>query len=153
VVTDQMTKIFLDTEFLDDGRRIEPVSLALVSQAQAEYYAICADSDITQITAHPWLRAHVVPHLPITVTPGRLALGHHAPRPCSRQTTRADRHRSPRVPRPALRVGDLGLVLPVRHDRAVPAVRPDERAARRDPRLHPRPPATAIRIPADLALV
>ena len=64
-----MTKVFLDTEFLDDGRRIEPVSLALVSQTAAEYYAVCADSDITQVVAHPWLRAHVVPHLPITVTP------------------------------------------------------------------------------------
>lgn len=63
-----MTKIFLDTEFPDDGHRIEPVSLALVSQATAGYYAVCADSDITQVVAHPWLRAHVVPHLPITVT-------------------------------------------------------------------------------------
>ena len=31
-----MTRIFLDTEFLDDGRRIEPVSLALVAETGAE---------------------------------------------------------------------------------------------------------------------
>ena len=68
-MTSQMTKISLDTEFLDDGRRVEPVSLALDSQTTAEYYAVCADSDITQITGHPWLRAHVIPHLPITVSP------------------------------------------------------------------------------------
>ncbi|MBO0802842.1 MAG: 3'-5' exoribonuclease [Nocardiopsaceae bacterium] len=61
-----MTLVCLDTEFLDDGRRIEPASLALVSET-AEYYGICADSDITAITRHAWLRANVVPHLPIIV--------------------------------------------------------------------------------------
>lgn len=61
-----MTPVFLDTEFLDDGHRIEPVSIALVSET-AEYYAVWADSDITAIIQHPWLRANVVPHLPLTV--------------------------------------------------------------------------------------
>jgi hypothetical protein len=63
-----MTKIFLDTEFLDDGRRIEPVSLALVSQAAAEYYAICSDCDMAGVIRNDWLRANVVPHLPVTTT-------------------------------------------------------------------------------------
>lgn len=62
-----MTLVFLDTEFLDDGRRIEPVSIALVC-GNAEYYAICADSDITAVLRHGWLRANVVPHLPLIVT-------------------------------------------------------------------------------------
>lgn len=64
-----MTLVCLDTEFLDDGRRIEPVSLALVCET-AEYYGICADSDITAVTRHAWLRANVVPHLPIITEDG-----------------------------------------------------------------------------------
>ncbi len=34
-----LTRIFLDTEFIGDGRVIEPASLALVSETGAEYYA------------------------------------------------------------------------------------------------------------------
>lgn len=60
-----MTMVFLDTEFLDDGHRIEPVSLALVCDT-AEYYAIWADNDTAAIVQHPWLRSNVVPHLPLT---------------------------------------------------------------------------------------
>ena len=65
-----MTKVFLDTEFLDDGTTLAPVSLALVTQAAAEYYAVFADCDISRIMAHPWLRANVAPHLPVTGSPG-----------------------------------------------------------------------------------
>ena len=36
-----------------------------------EYYAVCSDSDISQIVRHEWLCANVVPHLPITVTSRR----------------------------------------------------------------------------------
>ena len=38
-----LTRIFLDTEFVDDGRVIEPASLALVSGTGAGYYAVFAD--------------------------------------------------------------------------------------------------------------
>jgi Phage integrase, N-terminal SAM-like domain len=38
-----LTRIFPDTEFVDDGRVIEPVSLALVSETGAGYYAVFAD--------------------------------------------------------------------------------------------------------------
>lgn len=64
-----MTMVFLDTEFLDDGRRVEPVSIALVCQT-AEYYAICADSDITAVIRHDWLRVNVLPHLPLIIRTG-----------------------------------------------------------------------------------
>jgi hypothetical protein len=48
------------TPFPGDGRRIEPVSLALVSQTTAECYAVCDGSDISQIIQHQRLRANVV---------------------------------------------------------------------------------------------
>jgi hypothetical protein len=65
-----MSKVFLDTEFLDDGTTLEPVSLALVTETAAEYYAVFADCDLSRIMAHPWLRANVAPHLPLADGPG-----------------------------------------------------------------------------------
>lgn len=65
-----MSKVFLDTEFLDDGTTLEPVSLALVTETTAEYYAVFADCDLSRIMAHPWLRANVAPHLPLAGGPG-----------------------------------------------------------------------------------
>jgi 3' exoribonuclease, RNase T-like len=59
-----VTRVFLDTEFLDDGHRIDPVSIALVAETGAEYYAVFADCDLSRVIAHPWLRHNVVPHLP-----------------------------------------------------------------------------------------
>ena len=38
-----LTRIFPDTEFVGDGRVIEPASLALVSETGPEYYAVFAD--------------------------------------------------------------------------------------------------------------
>jgi hypothetical protein len=61
-----MTKVFLDTEFIDDGAGLEIISLALVAETSAEYYAIFAETDISRIMSHAWLRINVVPHLPIT---------------------------------------------------------------------------------------
>jgi 8-oxo-dGTP pyrophosphatase MutT (NUDIX family) len=61
-----MTKVFLDTEFIDDSDGLELISLALVAETSAEYYAIFAETDISRMMSHAWLRANVVPHLPIT---------------------------------------------------------------------------------------
>lgn len=61
-------KIFYDTEFLDDGRLIELISIGLVRDDGAEYYAVNAQLPWTRILQHEWLRAHVVPHLPVWVS-------------------------------------------------------------------------------------
>jgi hypothetical protein len=61
------TRIFLDTEFVDDGRLIQPLSLALVSETGAEYYAVFADGGMNAAVEDEWLRAHVIPHLPVTL--------------------------------------------------------------------------------------
>jgi 3' exoribonuclease, RNase T-like len=62
-----VTRTFLDTEFLDDGRRIDPISIALVTETGAEYYAVFADCDLDSVLEHPWLRRNVVPHLPVLI--------------------------------------------------------------------------------------
>ena len=62
------TKVFLDTEFIDTGRVIVPISIALVAATGPEYYAVFADIDLQRIAAHPWLNRHVAPHLPVKQT-------------------------------------------------------------------------------------
>lgn len=69
-------KVTYDTEFLEDGRTIALISIALVREDGSEYYAI-VDSMTTRGSAleptlmdrvvdHYWLRKNVVPSLPIT---------------------------------------------------------------------------------------
>lgn len=54
-------RIFLDTEFTEDGRTIELISIGLVSEAGKSYYAQALDWDPGK--ASPWVRANVLPHL------------------------------------------------------------------------------------------
>jgi hypothetical protein len=66
-----MTVITVDTEFLDDGKTIELISLALVSEGGHEYYAIVEDADWPRILRNRWLANNVVlPHLPIAFAGG-----------------------------------------------------------------------------------
>ncbi|MEU4243145.1 3'-5' exoribonuclease [Actinoplanes sp. NPDC026619] len=62
---DAVTKVFLDTEYVDTGRLIVPISIALVAETGAEYYAVFAENDLRHIGGHPWLSQNVAPHLPI----------------------------------------------------------------------------------------
>jgi hypothetical protein len=55
----------MDWEFLEDGETIAPISVALVREDGREYYAVFADMPLKRIMAHDWLRANVVPSLPI----------------------------------------------------------------------------------------
>jgi len=55
----------LDTEFLEDGKTIELISIALVNlDTDEEYYAGNITCDLGRVKADPWLAAHVVRHLP-----------------------------------------------------------------------------------------
>ncbi|MFL6238050.1 MAG: polyadenylate-specific 3'-exoribonuclease AS [Actinomycetes bacterium] len=56
------TKYFLDTEFLEDGRTIELVSIGVVCEDGREYYAVSTDFDPG--AAIPWVREHVLSQLP-----------------------------------------------------------------------------------------
>ncbi len=60
-------KYFYDTEFLEDGRTIDLISIGIVAEDGREYYAVAQDADWDRISTHEWLMANVVPQLP----PGR----------------------------------------------------------------------------------
>jgi len=60
--------ICYDTEFLEDGRTIDLISIGLVREDGAEYYAVSEDATKRRlrrrIRKHDWLMANVVPSLP-----------------------------------------------------------------------------------------
>jgi hypothetical protein len=63
-----MTNIYYDTEFLEDGRTIELISIGMIREDGTEYYAVNADMPVTRIWRHPWLRENVLPSLPVIDT-------------------------------------------------------------------------------------
>lgn len=78
-------RYWYDTEFLEDGERIWPISIGVVSEDDREYYAVNAELGLRtfdsgspdlhyRVTKNPWLMKHVVPWLPLA---GRPALTDH----------------------------------------------------------------------------
>ena len=63
-----MTVIAYDTEFLEDGKTIALISIGMVRDDGAEYYAVNEAASKwrlrRRIRKHPWLMANVVPSLP-----------------------------------------------------------------------------------------
>lgn len=60
-------KIFYDTEFLEDGRIIDLISIGMVTEEGREYYAVTTREDIIDLAfGHGWLAHHVIPSLPVT---------------------------------------------------------------------------------------
>lgn len=57
-------KIYYDTEFIEDGRTIELISIGMVSDDGREYYAVNRDMPKRKIRKRKWLMENVVPHLP-----------------------------------------------------------------------------------------
>lgn len=64
-----VTRIIYDTEFIDDGVSITPLSIAMRRDDGAELYAI-SDSLVAMARAaeNAWLREHVLRWLPVEVT-------------------------------------------------------------------------------------
>ena len=58
-----MTRWFLDTEFNEDGRTVELISIALVSDDGREYYAVSSEFDAA--ACNDWVKANVLPLLPV----------------------------------------------------------------------------------------
>ncbi len=56
-------KIFFDTEFIEDGKTIELLSIGMVREDGQTFYAVVADADWERAKAHPWLAENVIPHL------------------------------------------------------------------------------------------
>jgi hypothetical protein len=63
-------KYFYDTEFLEDGRTIELISIGIVSQDGREYYAINRDAPWDRIQKDEWLMKNVVPSLDVFTLEG-----------------------------------------------------------------------------------
>ncbi len=64
--------IFYDTEFLENGKTIDLISIGMVADTGREYYAVNSDIDANdsrlhqRISEHSWLMDNVVPYLPLT---------------------------------------------------------------------------------------
>jgi hypothetical protein len=63
-------KVFYDTEFLEDGRAIDLISIGMVAEDGRELYAVAEEIETDKalhgrITRHEWLMKNVIPHLPM----------------------------------------------------------------------------------------
>jgi hypothetical protein len=53
-----------DSEFLEDGKTIELISIGIVSETGREYYAVSSELPEKRIRKNQWLMDNVVPSLP-----------------------------------------------------------------------------------------
>lgn len=60
-----MSRIYYDTEFIDDGNTIELISIGMISDKGEEYYAINGELELRRLTGIPWHLENTVPSLPI----------------------------------------------------------------------------------------
>lgn len=60
-----MTRVYYDTEFLDDGECIHLISVGMVADDESQYYAVNIDAPWDDIKRHKFLCNNVVPHLPL----------------------------------------------------------------------------------------
>lgn len=54
-------KIWFDTEFIEDGKTIDLISLGAVSEDGTSFYAHSSEYDVSK--ASPWVRENVLPHV------------------------------------------------------------------------------------------
>jgi len=54
-------RIFFDTEFIEDGRTIDLLSIGLVREDGAHFYVESSEADTSK--ANPWVQTNVLPHL------------------------------------------------------------------------------------------
>lgn len=59
---DERLRYYLDTEFYEDGRTIDLISIALVCEDGREFYAVSREAQLHR--ASPWVRDNVLPKLP-----------------------------------------------------------------------------------------
>lgn len=60
-----MTVYCYDTEFVDDGKTIELISIGIVCEDGREYYAVNSDMNVPKAHSSLWLMKNVWPHLPL----------------------------------------------------------------------------------------
>ena len=60
-------RFWFDTEFIEDGRTIDLISIGVYAEDGRKYYAECAECDLSR--ASGWVEENVLPHLTGKVTP------------------------------------------------------------------------------------
>lgn len=60
------SRYFYDTEFIEDGRTIDLISIGIVADDGREYYAVNSEAPMDRIRENDWLMRNVVGSLPIT---------------------------------------------------------------------------------------
>jgi hypothetical protein len=55
-------RYFLDTEFYEDGRTIDLISIGVVAEDGREFYAVSQDAELHRVS--DWVRTNVLPSLP-----------------------------------------------------------------------------------------
>jgi hypothetical protein len=63
-------RIFFDTEFQEDGKTIELISIGMVREDGRTYYAESSEYDLKSAT--PWLQANVLPYLKNCARPRKM---------------------------------------------------------------------------------
>ncbi len=64
-------RFFLDSEFIDDGKTIEPISIGIITETGAEFY-VELEFDEDKARRIPFLVEHVLPHLKTPVGDARV---------------------------------------------------------------------------------
>lgn len=59
-------RFYYDTEFVENGRTIDLVSVGVVTDGGREYYAVNSDMPLARIFGRDWLVRNVLPSLPLT---------------------------------------------------------------------------------------
>ena len=54
-------RYWLDTEFIEDGKTIDPISIGIVAEDGREFYVEVQDANL--FNANDWVKANVLPHL------------------------------------------------------------------------------------------
>lgn len=60
-------RYYLDTEFNEDGRTIDLISIALVCEDGREFYAVSKEAELHRV--NEWVRVNVLPLLPPPTSP------------------------------------------------------------------------------------
>ncbi len=61
-----MTRLWYDTEFIDNGTTIDLISIGIVAEDGREYYAVSSEFDRWAAGTNKWLLQNVLPSLPTT---------------------------------------------------------------------------------------
>lgn len=68
-----MTVYTFDTEFIEDGRTIDLISIGIVCEDGREYYAVASDAPWLRINEDRWLVLNVLPYLGVEASNGAVA--------------------------------------------------------------------------------